>query len=112
MRYETRLEELAALQDGWYNGDGLSIDPKAIEGARDVLTLLYANYHEVEVYIYPTPEGHIQLELNHGDWDVDIQCTNSFYELLAVALYSDETIETSVSDVEAVLDFIKTLEEK
>lgn len=112
MSYETKLEELAALQDGWHRGNGLSIDPKSLESAKHMLKALYANYPELEVYIYPNPEGYIKLEMDRGNWDLDIKCMNSLYELLAIALYSEENFEISVSDVEAALEFIKTLEEK
>lgn len=108
MRYETRLEELAALHDGWYNGDGLSIAPKAIEAAHLLLEALEG----MEVFIFPTVEGHIQLELTRGDWDLDVECCGTSYAIQATAIYGDDSLEHDALTVESVVEFIETLEEK
>lgn len=61
---EMRLRAIAALQAGWMDGGGRSIDSQCIRSAREIL----AQLPEAENWcIFPTFEGGISLERQHED---------------------------------------------
>lgn len=55
---DTRLNELAALSDGWLDGEGLAPTPHAIATARAVLRLLPG----ARPHLFPTPDGEVSAE--------------------------------------------------
>lgn len=72
MDLTARLEELAELKDGWFEGHGLAPSRVSLQwlsktyeaSLPDDLPLPYA---------YPTPEGGIQLEWNFGTTEVSLE---------------------------------------
>ena len=56
---DTRLDELAALSDGWLDGEVLAPTPHAIATARAVLRLLP---DAPRPHLFPTPEGEVSAE--------------------------------------------------
>ena len=52
---DARLDELAALSDGWLDGEGLAPTPHAIATARAVLRLLPG----ARPHLFPTPDGEV-----------------------------------------------------
>lgn len=61
LRLDTQLDELAALPDGWLDGDGAALDRVGLEwfGAK------FADLYPADLppaYLYPTPEGGLQVE--------------------------------------------------
>lgn len=61
-----RLEHLATLRDGWLDGDGKAIGPGAIARADDLLRMLSEPWMP---YVYPTPDGGVQIEFDRRDRD-------------------------------------------
>ena len=63
-RYKSRLKEFAELPQGWFDGDGCEIDKPGLLWLEQLLD----TYPEAlpKFYIYPTPNGDIQLE-----WDLN-----------------------------------------
>lgn len=61
----SRLEELSLLKDGWYNGSGKALDPSKLAKFADSFSLYYPDDLPLP-YVYPTVEGHLQLEWNLG----------------------------------------------
>lgn len=55
------LAALRSLAAGWLDSDGATIDPRALATARTCVDLLAA-IGEKMPYIYPTPDGGVQLE--------------------------------------------------
>lgn len=56
-----RIDELAALEKGWLDGDGEEIRPETVVFAKEICTALYrSGAHDFS--IFPTPEGNIQFE--------------------------------------------------
>lgn len=94
---ETRLEELAQLQDGWLDGKGRAPDRASLirlaqafdEGFSPDLSL---------PYLYPTPEGGVQAEWTLGRWEVSLEITlptlNADYQ--AVHTATGETREQAL----------------
>ena len=94
---ETRLEELAQLQDGWLDGKGRAPDRASLirlaqafdEGFSPDLSL---------PYLYPTPEGGVQAEWTLGRWEVSLEITlptlNADYQ--AVHTATGETREQTL----------------
>lgn len=95
---ETRLEELALLQDGWLDGKGLALDRPSLirlaqafdEGFNPELPL---------PHLYPTPEGGVQAEWTLGHWEVSLEITlpGLSAEYQAVHTASGETNEQRLS---------------
>ncbi len=50
--YETRLQELSELEDGWNGSDTVAISPESIKLAKEILSVL-----PFRVRIYPDMEG-------------------------------------------------------
>ena|SRR5690349_14030504 len=71
-----RLDEIAALESGWIDGNsGDAPTPVAIDGARRLVALI-AMLTEVaptlQVQIVPTADGGVSLEWHEGGWDAEI----------------------------------------
>jgi hypothetical protein len=68
-----RLDSLSAVEDGWFNGEGLVPTPEATALARDLLPRLLRTAPEVpRPRLYPTPEGGVQAEWGAHGWAVDL----------------------------------------
>lgn len=65
---EDRFAELAAMQDGWYDGRGKKPTQLAVEIARSFVACFG------DAHIYPTLEGGIQIEqdADHHCWEICI----------------------------------------
>lgn len=85
IRCNERLNELGDLQNGWHNGEGVSIEKVAIANAKSLLNKrpnLSSFYR-----IYPTLEGGVLFEFEKKGWDlsVEFKSTNQF-EIFGVQL--------------------------
>ncbi len=70
-RCRARIKSIAALGDGWRDGDGLAVSEKAVVAAEKLLAArprLAGSYH-----IYPTDEGGILFEFVLAGWDYAIE---------------------------------------
>lgn len=99
---ETRLDELAALKDGWLNGRGSVLDAAGL----NALAEAFEQYFDTELplpYLYPTPEGGILAEWALGKWAVslDIAVPSQAAQYQAFNLASDESsdFELDLTDV-------------
>lgn len=69
---ETRLEELALLQDGWLDGKGRALDGASLKR----LTQAFDEHFAPDLplpHLYPTPEGGVQAEWTLGPWEVSLE---------------------------------------
>lgn len=68
-----RIKELAQLQDGWLNGEGVAPNAAALQKLERAFNELYAR-DLTEPYLYPTPEGNVLAEwpFEHCDMSLDI----------------------------------------
>ena len=88
-----RIAEIAALKDGWFDGDGHAFDHSRLQH----LAKLYKENYSLETppYLYPMPEGNIQAEWESQSWRItlDIDLMSFKGELFALDLSNDhETI--------------------
>lgn len=70
-RCNSRLKEIAELQNGWHNGEGFPISQNASDVAQKLL-----NKHPSfsDIYrIYPTLDGGILFEFETGGWDLSAE---------------------------------------
>lgn len=73
---QERIDELAALKDGWHNGDGIAPNAVAINNARAISMMLQV--FDIEHYIYPVGDdecGGIQFEFSGNE--MEIVCDNN-----------------------------------
>lgn len=67
-----RLEELAALKDGWLDGKGQAPAPEKLLR----LAALFDAHFDADLplpHLYPTPEGGVQAEWSLGDWEASLE---------------------------------------
>lgn len=69
---ETRLAELAALKDGWLNGNGVALDKAGLMALSDEFERNFDSELPLP-YIYPTPEGGVLAEWSLGEWAVSLE---------------------------------------
>jgi len=67
-----RLEELKTLRRGWLNGEGEPLDPEGLtwlaNGWKTTSPAVLPN-----PYVYPTPQGGVQLEWSVGSWELSAE---------------------------------------
>jgi hypothetical protein len=88
---ETRLDELAALEDRWFNGKGVALDKTGLKA----LSEEFERNFDAELplpHIYPTPEGGVLAEWTLDQWAVslEIQIPSQTAQYQALNLASDE----------------------
>ena len=71
---ETRLEELAQLQDGWLDGKGRALDEASLVSLAQAFDERFSPDLPLP-YLYPTPEGGVQAEWTLGPWEVSLEVT-------------------------------------
>ena len=71
---ETRLEELAQLQDGWLDGKGRALDEASLVSLAQAFDERFSPDLPLP-YLYPTPEGGVQAEWTLGSWEVSLEVT-------------------------------------
>ncbi len=109
-RCRARLAGFRELAAGWYDGDGVPVSDAAFAAANRFLskrpTLLDA------YKLYPTPDGGILFEFEHGEWDWSVELVASG----AVEFYGVQTNgdgELAPQGFPAVDDvFLKLFDEK
>lgn len=80
-RIDERIDQLAALQAGWWDGSGEPITAPVLAAAR---TLAY-QLTDVTVRIYPTEDGGVTLEWSDGPHLIALEITaNLRAEAMAV----------------------------
>lgn len=91
-----RLDEIAALKEGWYNGQGLSFDRNQLLRLEGHLELL-AQKIESTTYIFPTPDGKLQLEWPDSEIDVELELNSSKAHIYGI---TEDPQEFSILDKE------------
>ena len=69
---ESRLEELADLQDGWLDGKGLALNRENLLWLVNVFDSKFDPDLPLP-YLYPTAEGGIQAEWTLGNWEASLE---------------------------------------
>ena len=69
---ETRLEELAQLQDGWLDGKGRALDRASLIRLAQAFDERFSTNLPLP-HLYPTPEGGVQAEWTLGPWEVSLE---------------------------------------
>jgi hypothetical protein len=66
-----RLDELAAIDYGWLDGEGAPPTPASISLAWSVLSALVGTHGVERPRVFPCVEGCVQAEWVIGDWALD-----------------------------------------
>ena len=98
-----RLNEIAELRDGWFNGEGIRPDKNALQWFADT----FENSYEIELplpLLFPTLEGGIQAEWSNANVDISLkinfQNKIGHFHSLDLATGIDTEHEISLSDNE------------
>ncbi|HSI82229.1 MAG: hypothetical protein ACAI35_26595 [Candidatus Methylacidiphilales bacterium] len=87
-----RLDELALIKDGWLEGGGTAPSREGMNWLAEEWTGSYPG-DLPNPFVYPTPEGNVQLEWTLGQWEVaaeiDFKTRRAF--LFAVHTETEET---------------------
>ncbi len=91
-----RCEELAQLKDGWLDGEGKAPSREGLASLQKAWGATSAESLPLP-FIYPTPEGGIQMEWCLGDWEIsaEVELDHLTAELLAINV----TTRASKADV-------------
>lgn len=107
-----RLDELAALPDGWLDGFGRRIEPPMVDQARQLLAALSAR-QIADPSIYPTPNGGIQLEWAYpgGGTTIEIVTPDRRMDLCTYDTESAGGVESTfpLDQVDAAVDAVRKL---
>ena len=95
---ETRLEELAALNEGWLNGKGVALNKAGLQ----VLSESFDENFNSDLplpYLYPTPEGRILAEWTLDAWSISLEIAlpNQTAQYEALNLRSEESIDLQLN---------------
>lgn len=94
-----RIEELSALKDGWLEGKGLAPTKEALDWFESEFTSRYPVDLPLP-YLFPTPDGGIDLEWTLGVADVSLEIDLGPH----VATWHVLNLETQVSQIRESLD--------
>jgi hypothetical protein len=102
-----RLQELAALNDGWNGPASKAIRADAIRTAEATVREIGArnpNFHEPSVV--PKGDGFVQLEWESGDWGLEMELLPEGWEILGESPLGGKptfhTAEIALGDWEAL----------
>ena len=97
-RLDERLEELAALQAGWLDGNGARPDISALSRARRTLAELLS-LDVPQPRVFATPEGGIQAEWTIGNREISVtfESDTKLYTV-AIDLSSGKTEEPELTE--------------
>lgn len=79
MNLKTRLERLANvanLQNGWHDGEGIAPEKYAVSLARQMIMFVDEQLYFTDVSIFPLFEGGIELVLHAGPYDYEVEYRN------------------------------------
>lgn len=95
---DARLDELAALSDGWLDGEGIALTPHAIATARAVLGRLASEHPDApRPRVFPTPDGEVSAEWVLGRVSADVRFPAAGLALDADALHVDTGAEIALT---------------
>jgi len=94
----TRLLELSRLQEGWLDGAGKAPDTNGLRWLADRWATTYPENLPTP-YVYPTPEGGVQMEWTLGDWEVSVEIDLAAHRgaMQAVEIRSDIGIDHTLN---------------
>jgi len=104
---DSRFRELAGLDEGWLDGEGVPLANAALESARTTVAELLRREAPMP-RLYPTPEGGVQAEWTAGHYEISVtfQPDGELYGL-AVNSVSGESDELIDADVERIARFVQ-----
>lgn len=76
MTPKAQVEDLRRLTDGWLDGEGLAPDPGQLTRLADQFDAHYPD-DAPHPYVYPTPDGNIQVEWTFGAIEAEVVITLS-----------------------------------
>ncbi|MGO9943529.1 MAG: hypothetical protein ACLPIC_12285 [Rhodoblastus sp.] len=95
IRCRDRLNQVAALQNGWHDGEGSAPTSEAIAAANRFLIRRFALSERYK--IYPTDDGGVLFELEVNGWDLSVEfLADGKVKIYGVELRGNKTIDEIV----------------
>ncbi|MGM0558144.1 MAG: hypothetical protein ACQEVA_17300 [Myxococcota bacterium] len=88
---EQRFDELHEIEDGWYHGQGFAPREDIMDAVLDFVREAAYEHNAYLPFVYPTPEGGLQLEWELDDWDVEIEVEPDGAVLVMAENRTDQT---------------------
>ena len=110
MPLDLRIAQLSDLQNGWYTESSPALEQSLLESVRDLVINIIATGDIPSPFIYPTPEGNVQIEWSFPSWEVSfVVSPNGSIDIHTTHLESDRGRDREVHMDES--DAIPTLRE-
>lgn len=86
-----RLEDLSHLRKGWFNGEGEALNSSAVQWFSQLFDQNYDSSLDLP-YVYPTPDGNIQLEwsIEKNEISMEVNLTEKTVEINLLNIQSKE----------------------
>ena len=69
---QEQVEQLAAMEAGWHDGDGEAMDPATLAKAAEMALLAAPAIPSYRPWLVPCFDGSIQVEWHAEGWDVEL----------------------------------------
>jgi hypothetical protein len=96
-----RLNQFAALEDGWLDGNGKAPAKEELEWLAEAFESDFDSDLPLP-YLYPTAEGGVQAEWNLNDWavtlEIEINSRKAQYQALNLNTLSSKDLELALGD--------------
>jgi hypothetical protein len=110
----TRLQELRAIEDGWFDGSGLAPSEEGLNWLEGAVEQFYPDSLPLP-YIYPVPTGAVQLEWpiasNAVSLEIDLTRRSGEWHVLDTATETEEFEELDLKDDRSWTRVVQRLKE-
>ncbi|WP_041707266.1 hypothetical protein [Alicyclobacillus acidocaldarius] len=91
---QAQLDKLLRLRNGWLDGDGRAPNKQRLKRLFQVLDTMYLTVPPLP-YVYPTPDGNVQLEwtIGRSEWSMEVDLNTYRGKLYGVWLDSGKEVD-------------------
>lgn len=109
-----QIDCLRALEDGWLDGrEGTNYTPAFLDQMELVITNFTDNYKVPLPYIYPNPEGSVQVEWITHDYEIIARLYTNTIEVIYFSTTDKESLDDEIvfdlNDPESVKQFYELI---
>ena len=104
-----RLNELSNLEDGWYDGEGVTPSEDVIDKLKRFYIDIYPKDYP-RPYHYPYPDGGIGIEWQFNGYNISVLIRNNLVieDMCIFDTKSNDTVTVSISNIDDIPNILKT----